>query len=98
MISTFLFDFHGTLMRSPAWIALARPWLSEAAAVYVGDDFVQDVRPTKQLGMRAIWYQPDGGSPPPGEVVRPDAVVTGHRQILPLAAQWLVGGPPHDRL
>jgi HAD superfamily hydrolase (TIGR01509 family) len=73
-------------------IALARLGLSGRAAVYVGDDFVKDVRAPKQLAMRAIWYHPDGGGPPPGEVVRPDAVVSGHRQIPSLAEQWLAWG------
>lgn len=70
-------------------IALKRLGLRESATVYVGDDFVKDVKASKELNMRAIWYRPNGGRLPPGEIVRPDAVVTGHVQIPPLAAQWL---------
>lgn len=70
-------------------IALTRLGLPEGAAAYVGDDFVKDVKASKELNMRAIWYRPNGGRLPPGESVRPDAVVTNHAQIPPLAANWL---------
>jgi len=70
-------------------IALNRLGLTESAAAYVGDDFVKDVKAAKELNMRAIWYRPNGSRLPPGESVRPDAVVTSHDQIPPLAAKWL---------
>ena len=70
-------------------IALSRLGLPASAAAYVGDDFVKDVKASKQLNMRSIWYRPNGGGLPPGESLRPDAVVTSHAQIPPLAARWL---------
>lgn len=70
-------------------IALTRLGLPGRAVAYVGDDYVKDVKASKQLDMRAIWYRPDDGSLPPGERLQPDAVVNDHAQIPPLATKWL---------
>jgi putative hydrolase of the HAD superfamily len=70
-------------------IALRRMELQPEETVYVGDDYRKDVVASKQLGIRAIWYQPNGDAPPPDSEVTPDAVVTGHDQIPALAKRWL---------
>lgn len=71
-------------------VALRRMGLKPGETVYVGDDFHKDVVASKQLGLRAVWYRPDGDSSiPDGEPI-PDAVVAGHDEVPALAEQWLL--------
>jgi HAD superfamily hydrolase (TIGR01509 family) len=69
-------------------IALERLGLSPAQAAYVGDDFRKDIAASKRLGMRAIWYRPEGDPPRPDERAIPDAIVTSIDEIPQWAERW----------
>ena len=71
-------------------MTLARMRLKPSEVVYVGDDFHKDVVPSKQLGLRAVWYRPEGDASIPTGGTIPDAVVVGHDDLPTLAEQWLL--------
>jgi putative hydrolase of the HAD superfamily len=73
-------------------IALERMGLEAGKTAYVGDDFRKDVAASQQVGLRAVWFNPDDKAPPPGIDATADADVRGHDEIPPLAAQWLAEG------
>ncbi|TDJ14514.1 MAG: HAD family hydrolase [Gammaproteobacteria bacterium] len=62
--------------------------LEPADVVYVGDDFQKDVAAPKQLGMRAIWFRPDGAAPPPEGQAAADAAVSELVQIPDRVDRW----------
>jgi HAD superfamily hydrolase (TIGR01509 family) len=70
-------------------IGLERMGLEAGRTAYVGDDFRKDVAASKQVGLRAVWFRPDGGMPPPDIGVTADAVVKDHDEIPALAERWL---------
>jgi HAD superfamily hydrolase (TIGR01509 family) len=70
-------------------IGLERMGLEAGQTAYVGDDFRKDVTASKQIGMRAVWFNPDVKTSPLGDGATADAIVRGHDEIPPLAAQWL---------
>lgn len=69
-------------------IALEQLELEPADVVYVGDDFQKDVAAPKQLGMRAIWFRPDGAAPSPGAQATADAIVGELIQIPDWVGRW----------
>ena len=69
-------------------IALDQLELAPADVVYVGDDYQKDVAAPKQLGMRAIWFRPDGATPPPEAQAAADAIVGELIQIPGLVDRW----------
>jgi putative hydrolase of the HAD superfamily len=69
-------------------IALDQLELAPADAVYVGDDYQKDVAAPKQLGMRAIWYRPDGAAPLPEGQAAADAIVGELIQIPDWVDRW----------
>jgi HAD superfamily hydrolase (TIGR01509 family) len=73
-------------------IALARMGLEADKTAYVGDDFRKDVAASKQVGLRAVWFNPDDKAPLPCIDTCADAVVRDHNEIPPLAACWLAEG------
>jgi len=73
-------------------IALDQLELAPADAVYVGDDFQKDVAAPKQLGMRAIWFRPDGAAPLPGGQVTADAIVSELIQVPDWVGRWSNNG------
>jgi HAD superfamily hydrolase (TIGR01662 family) len=69
-------------------IALKRTGLPPTQVAYVGDDYLKDVVASKRVGMRAIWFQPDGNLAPSNQKITPDAVVTSLDQIPAQAERW----------
>lgn len=54
--------------------ALAKAGVAPHQAVYVGDDPVRDIQGAADVGLRTIWYNPDGADWPGGK--GPDATIT----------------------
>jgi len=69
-------------------IALERMELLPSQVAYVGDDYHKDVVASKRVGMRAIWFQPDGNPAPSNQEESPDAAVTSLDQIPSQAERW----------
>jgi putative hydrolase of the HAD superfamily len=69
-------------------IALDQLQLEPADVVYVGDDYQKDVAAPKQLGMRAIWFRPDGAAPSPEGQATADAIVGELIQIPDWVDRW----------
>ena len=69
-------------------IALERMELLPSQVAYVGDDYHKDVVASKRVGMRAIWFQPDGNPAPSNQEESPDASVTSLDQIPTQAERW----------
>ncbi len=69
-------------------IALEQMGLPPSQAVYVGDDYLKDVVGSKRVGMRAIWFQPDGNPAPSNQEASPDASVSSLDQIPTQAERW----------
>jgi HAD superfamily hydrolase (TIGR01662 family) len=69
-------------------IALERMGLPPSQVAYVGDDYIKDVVASKRVGMRAIWFQPDGNPAPSNQEKSPDASVSSLDQIPTQAERW----------
>ena len=69
-------------------IALERMGLPPSQVAYVGDDYLKDVVASKRVGMRAIWFQPDGNPAPSNQEASPDASVSALDQIPTQAERW----------
>jgi putative hydrolase of the HAD superfamily len=69
-------------------IALERMGLPPTHVAYIGDDYRKDVVASKRVGMRAIWFQPDGDPDPSNQEITPDALVTSLDQIPAQAERW----------
>jgi HAD superfamily hydrolase (TIGR01509 family) len=69
-------------------IAFDRMGLRAAETAYVGDDFRRDIVASKKIGMRAIWYRPDGDTASPDGKTTPDAIVTALDKIPDWAEAW----------
>lgn len=70
-------------------LALEELRLAPEETVYTGDDFIKDVDAAKRMGMRAIWFNPEGKSPPPGNFEqKPDTQVIKFRQISDWGLRW----------
>lgn len=50
-------------------------------AVMVGDNFRTDIVGAKHAGLRAVWYNPDGKTPPADTPIRPNAVITSLEEL-----------------
>lgn len=57
------------------WNALAALGVEPADAWMVGDNLGADILGAKQVGVHAIWVDPDGGGVPEGSPVRPDRII-----------------------
>ena len=73
-------------------IALDKLEVAPGDVVSVGDDFQKDVAAPKQLGMRAIWFRPDGAAPLPGGQVTADAIVSELIQVPDWVGRWSNNG------
>lgn len=70
-------------------LALDRMNLKPGEAAYVGDDFIKDILPAREMGMRAIWFPPEGDDNlTPEEQQTPDALISHLSEIPALAGQW----------
>jgi putative hydrolase of the HAD superfamily len=83
-----------------AWKPSPRPFVEVLAllgvegpdAVYIGDNPTKDFIGARQVGMKTLWYQPDGGvyadRQPPTEAHYPDQILTSYRDLLDTLEQF----------
>ena len=62
--------------------ALAALGVEPAEAWMVGDNLEADVRGAQQVGVHAIWVDPDGAGVPEGSPVRPDRIIATLSDLL----------------
>ena len=62
--------------------ALAALGVEPGAAWMVGDNLEADIRGAQQVGVHAIWVDPDGAGVPEGSPVRPDRIIRSLADLL----------------
>jgi 2-haloalkanoic acid dehalogenase type II len=80
---------HGSAKPAPAMFVAAceRLGVAPAAAVYVGDDVLLDVRGAQQAGLRAVWLNRVGSAAHLEHGVTPDAICADFAELI----AWLDG-------
>ena len=80
---------HGSAKPDPAMFveACRRLGVAPAAAVYVGDDVLLDVRGAQQAGLRAVWLNRVGSAAHLAHGVAPDAICADFDELT----AWLDG-------
>jgi putative hydrolase of the HAD superfamily len=63
--------------------ALARLGCAAGEAWMVGDNIEWEVATPQRLGLRGIWYDPDGDGLPQGSTVQPDRIIARLVDLLP---------------
>ena len=63
--------------------ALARLGCAASEAWMVGDNIEWEVAAPQRLGLRGIWYDPDGDGLPEGSAVQPDRIIARLVDLLP---------------
>lgn len=71
---------------------LARLNVTASDAVYIGDNPTKDFIGARQLGMKTVWYRPEGGvyadKQPPTEAHHPDRILTSYQDLLNTLEQF----------